>query len=164
MSAVCETVRGVCGLNQSVRTQSKCADSIEGRKKKKELNMKKVLKVSVTIAVTTIMVGLAATQARADRVAFYGGCFGGACAPVTSTMLPGSLMVEATSVSLADLGTQVGAAYGGSFSATPSKSGGASIEAVRSIQSTRSGTGRVTFEPVPNTVDSSVVTVPEPTT
>ncbi len=124
--------------------------------------MKKVLKVSVTIAVTTIMVGLAATQARADRVAFNGGCFGGACAPATLTMLPGYLMVEATSVSLADLGTQVGAAYGGSFSA--SKSGGASIEAIRSIQSPRSGTGRVTFEPVPNTVDSSVAPVPEPTT
>ena len=128
--------------------------------------MNKVLgKTSVTVAIVTLMIGFAATQARADRVAFNGGCFGAACAPGTLTMFPGSRpTVEATSVSVADLGPQVSAAHGGNFSVMLGKSGGASIESLRSIQSIRPGTGRVTFEPVPNIVGSPVITVPEPTT
>ena len=127
--------------------------------------MKKVMEMSVTIAIATLMIGFAATQARADRVAFNGGCFGGACAPGTLTMFPGSrLTVEATSVSVADLGPQVSAAHSGNFSVMPGKLGGASIESIRSIQSIRPGTGRVTFEPVPNNVSGPVASVPEPTT
>ena len=127
--------------------------------------MNKVLgKTSVTIAIAILMIGFAASQARADRVAFNGGCFGPACAPGTLTMFPGSrLTEEATSVRLADLGPQVSAKGSGNFSVMPGKSGGASIES-RSIQSIRPGTGRLTFEPVRNNVSGPVVAVPEPTT
>jgi PEP-CTERM motif len=120
--------------------------------------MKRVLEMCVIIAIAILMIGLAATQARADGVAFFNdGCVSGACGPGTSRMFPGSrLRVEATSVSVADLGRD--------FSVMPFKSGGASIESIRSIQSMRSGTGRVTFEPVPNSVSGPVIAVPEPTT
>ena len=146
--------------------------------------MRRVLQISLTIAVATVIIGIAATQARADRVAFNGGCFGAACAPGTLTMggIPLSftdsilaadanlrmtsrssgtnLVVDATSVRVADFGPQVSATQSVNFSVVPAKSGatrGASIESMRS----RPG---LSTEPVRNTVGGPVATVPEPTT
>jgi hypothetical protein len=118
--------------------------------------MRRVLQISLTIAVATVMIGIAATQARADRVAFN-------ALPADGMMLLRSgtkLVVDATSIRVADFGPQVGATKSVNFSVMPAKSGaaqGASIESMRS----RPG---LSTEPVRNTVGGPVATVPEPTT
>jgi hypothetical protein len=129
--------------------------------------MKRVLQASLMMALATVMVGFLATQARADRVAFNGGCFGAACAP--GTLMGGipllgfsgtRLTVDATSVRVADLGPQVSATNSVNFSVIPAKSGMAQSGA--SIESMRSSRGTISIEP--NIVGGAIVTVPEPTT
>jgi hypothetical protein len=130
--------------------------------------MRRVLQISLTIAVATVMIGIAATQVRADRVPFNGGCFGAACAQGAqgtsrggdfSIALGTRLTVDATSVRVADFRPQVSATQSVNFSVVPAKSGtaqGALIESMRS----RPGQ---TAEPIRNAVSTPVV-VPEPTT
>jgi hypothetical protein len=127
--------------------------------------MRRVLQISLTIAVATVMIGIAATQVRADRVPFNGGCFGAACAQGTSRggdfsiALGTRLTVDATSVRVADFRPQVSATQSVNFSVVAAKSGtaqGALIESMRS----RPG---LTAEPIRNAVSTPVV-VPEPTT
>jgi hypothetical protein len=108
--------------------------------------MKRVLQASLTVAVAAAMIGLAATQARADRVAFNAG-FGAASVPGTLTM--GAIPLSFTESSFA----AVSATRSASFSVAP-----ANLTAQNaSIQSTRMRTNVL-----PNVPGGPAT--PEPTT
>ena len=124
--------------------------------------MKTVFQALLSVAVAAAMIGFAATQARADRVAFSGGCFGAACVPSTLTMsgIPLSftgarLTVDARSTTVADLGPRVSATRGASFSVA---SGNLTAESA-SLPSTKMRAGIV-----PKIVGGNIATTPEPTT
>src|SRR6267378_2945776 len=52
----------------------------------KERKMKRVLNSLFTVAMAVAMIGVAVTQARADRVTLNGGCFSLSCVPETLTV------------------------------------------------------------------------------
>ena len=60
--------------------------------------MKRVLKSFLTVAMTMAMVGLAVTQARADRITLNGGCASLSCNPETLTVRGSSLSFVAASL------------------------------------------------------------------
>ena len=107
--------------------------------------MKRVLQASLTVAVAAAMIGFAATQARADRVAFNAGF--GASVPGTSTM--GEIPVSFTDSSIAAVSTN-----SASFSVA---SGNLTAERA-SIQSTKMRAGIVRNLP------GGAIDTPEPTT
>ena len=107
--------------------------------------MKRVLQASLTVAVAAAMIGFAATQARADRVAFNAGF--GASVPGTSTM--GELLVSFTDTSFAAV-----SANSASFSVA---SGNLTAERAP-IQSTKMRAGIVSNLP------GGATDTPEPTT
>ena len=61
--------------------------------------MKRVIRTSLTVAMATVMIGLAVTQARADRVSYtVDRCFGAGC--VTGSVKIGELSLAFTESSL----------------------------------------------------------------
>ena len=109
--------------------------------------MKRVLQTSLTVAVAAAVIGFAATQARADRVAFNAG--------LGAASVPGALTMGGIPMSFNDSSfAAVSATRSASFSVAP-----ANLTAERaSIQSTKMHAGIV-----PNLPGGTVV-VPEPTT
>ena len=110
--------------------------------------MKRVLQASLTVAVAAAMIGLAATQARADRVAFN--------AEFGAASVPGTLAMGASPMSFTDSSfAAVGATHSASFSVASTN-----LTAERaSIRSTK-----MSAAIVPNLPGGTVVAVPEPTT
>jgi len=95
--------------------------------------MKRVMRTSFTIAMATVMIGLAVTQARADRVSYtVDRCFGARC--VTGSVKIGELSLAFTESSLgvidsaaassaiASFSPELGGVSGVSFAGTPVKS------------------------------------------
>lgn len=71
--------------------------------------MKRVLKSFLTVAMATAMVGLAVTQARADRITLKSGCAGVSCSPETLTVSGASMSHVASSLTV-DIATENSAA------------------------------------------------------
>ena len=107
--------------------------------------MKRVLQASLTVAVAAAMIGFAATQARADRIAFNAG-FGAS--------VPGTSMMGGIPLSFTDSSFAAVSANGASFSVV---SGNLTAERA-SIQSTKMRAGIVPSMP------GGATTTPEPTT
>ena len=97
--------------------------------------MRRFLRTSFTIAIATVMVGLAVTQARADRISYsVDRCFGAGC--VTGTVKVGELALAfsesslatpdaaALSTALADFSSELGGTSGISFAGASVKSQG----------------------------------------
>jgi hypothetical protein len=88
--------------------------------------MRKEFKALPAIAVASTIIGFAAVQARADRVAFNSGCFNAACVQETLTMdgIPlsfthSSVTAEAALLPSTDLGSGINSTPGADLSVTP---------------------------------------------
>jgi len=108
--------------------------------------MRRVVRTSLTIAMATVMIGFAVTQARADRVSYsLDRCFGVNCvngrvrigelALAFSESSLGVLDAEVSATAVADFSTELGGTPGVSFAGAPVESQGPVTAAVAAERS-----------------------------